>query len=142
MPSTKILNLFLYFMAIAHIISGISIPLLVFSGAFDSYADYFHQSVTSLAGASIRSEKALIALFGPTIASWGFLFLILVHHGVDKLSRFAYACLVAALLSWAIYDSLISYWFSLHMHLAINALAFAALLIPITLLRFRHSALC
>lgn len=138
MLPTKSLNIFLYFMVIAHIVSGISIPVLVFSGAFDGYVDYFHHNVTSLAGASIRSEKALIALFGPTIASWGFLFLILVHHGIDKLSRFAYACLVCAILSWAIYDSLISYWFSIHMHLAINALAFTALLIPITLLRFRH----
>lgn len=138
MPSTKSLTVFLYFMALAHIVSGISLPLVVFSGAVDGYVDYFHHTTMAVTSDAMASEKVLIALFGPTIASWGFLFLILVHRGIDKLSRFAYACLISAILSWAVYDSLISYWFSLHLHIAINALAFAALLIPLTLLRFRH----
>lgn len=139
MLSSNRLNMFLYFIAIAHIGIGISLPLLVVSGAFDSYVDYFHQiTMAQLDQPSLRSEKVLIALFGPTIASWGLLFLILVHFGIKQLSRFSYAILVTAILSWAIYDSLISYWFSLNINLAINILAFSAILIPLSIIRFRR----
>jgi len=122
-------------MALAHICIGVLMPILVFIGGFDGYISAINPLLANADYNAILTIKGLIALFGPTIASWGVLFFILVNSGLSHLSRSKYYLLLLALLTWAIYDSFISILINFTINVAINGIALILLIIPAYVLR-------
>jgi len=138
MNKSMIAKYSLQFIALCHIGVGLMLPILVSSDIFDAYLKNISHLSTLVSEESQRANKALIALFGPTIASWGALFLILTNIGISRLSRSAFYLLLVSLLVWAVYDSLVSFLFGINVNIAINAIVFTAMLIPLLILKPRN----
>lgn len=92
-------------LAIAHIAGGVALWLLYF-------IEPLHAPLLQLVYASQPDKLAntpqlafWISILGPTIASWGLLFLALVHQYVITPTLFLWRCMVAAILLWAPLDS-------------------------------------
>lgn len=138
MKSKVIAKNFLYFMALCHIGIGLALPILVYSGATDTYIAYLNATETTALPSAVRfAEKSLIALFGPTIASWGMLFLLIIKHDLISTSRTAFLWMTVSCLGWAAYDSVISASAGYYLHVLLNTVVLGALIIPLFMLRAR-----
>jgi energy-converting hydrogenase Eha subunit B len=93
--------------AIAHIVAGIALCLLYFIEPLHSpmlEAVYVGQQDRL---ANSGQLAFWLCILGPTIASWGVLFLALVHQYFLTPTRFLWNCMLAAILVWAPLDSLL-----------------------------------
>ena len=137
MKYTIIAKYSLYIIALGHVVIGISIPLLVATGGFDAYVHSLNSAIAVPSQDAVNVQKALIALFGPTIASWGILFFLVLKLGIENSSRALFALLLASILCWAIYDSMLSLYFEFYPNLYINFLASILIFIPLLVLKRR-----
>lgn len=81
----KKLEVWLLIVAFGHIVAGTALPFIAFSSLFDIYAATIRESFWG--GAPIPPEaeefqRWIVALFGPTVASWGVLMAYLVRVGM------------------------------------------------------------
>ncbi len=93
--------------AIAHIVAGIALCLLYFIEPLHSpmlQAVYVGQQ-DKLANSG--QLVFWLCILGPTIASWGVLFLAVAHQYFLTPTRFLWNCMLAAILVWAPLDSLL-----------------------------------
>lgn len=92
-------------LAIGHIAGGVALWLLYF-------IEPLHTPLLQLVYAN-QPDKLVnipqlafwLCILGPTIASWGLLFLALVHQYTITPSTFLWRCMVGAVLLWAPLDS-------------------------------------
>ena len=114
---TSMVERLLLSLAAAHIVAGVSLPLLPFVPAVHL------QLITLIFGAEKVSEevKFLIAVFGPTVASWGVLFYALVKTYFRNPTRGTWWALVMSIVVWAPMDSALSIYYGLYPAVALNA---------------------
>lgn len=105
----------------------VTLGLLLALGAHASLLEpYFHYLLSSVATAPPPAAfqtllKSMVQLFGPTVASWGVLFTLLIllyrKHGYPWIKYGLYA----SLLVWCLPDSLISAQHGLYAHAYLNS---------------------
>lgn len=85
--------------------------------------------------------KFLIAVFGPTVASWSVLFYALVKAFFRRPSRGTWWALVMSIVVWAPMDSALSIYYGLYPAVALNAVVaslFLGLLFNVRQQAFKH----
>lgn len=122
----------LQFVAIAHIVGGILLPLLVFSSL--SHA-YFEQTLTRFPNGDINAIKFFVAIFGPTVASWGLLFLYALDKAFRDRTSKDWWFLLVSILVWGVLDSGLSFYYLIYSHLVINGIALLMLLLPLLIVK-------
>lgn len=118
-------------MAGLHVFIGLVFPWVVHSAWFSFYMQHLNQAFTV---SGIRDEGQaifLLAVFGPTLASWGVLFLFGINAGFARPSASAWWFLVAACLVWALCDSVLSLVNGVYLNAIINAVVFVFLISPL-----------
>jgi membrane associated rhomboid family serine protease len=116
------------------VLAGVSLTLLPF-------VPTVHLKLAAITfGAEKVSEeiKFLIAVFGPTVASWGVLFYALVKTYFRNPTRGTWWALVMSIVVWAPMDSALSFHYGLYPAVALNA-AVAGLFLGL-LFSVRHQA--
>lgn len=131
----RLAKIFLQLYAIAHIIGGLLLPWLVDSVLLTEYNRALAEAF-SLGDTTSRAQASfLTGLMGPTIASWGLLFLLLLDYAFAHPDRRIWWGLVLAGLLWAPYDSFLSWQHGIYLNVLMNTLSLFALLVPLSLVR-------
>lgn len=133
----NLLYRWLLLVGLSHVALGIVLAFAAHLSLTQPYFDYLHTSVSTLAPSAEYQAllRTMVSLFGPTVASWGVLFSLLVllyrQHGHRQIKPM----LFLALALWCVLDSAISSYFGLFLHAGLNAAAALSLVIPLLLLR-------
>ena len=142
--------------AIAHIVGGFCFPWIVQSELFSAYHEHLQRAFNVNAenygenyaknnGANAAQQATfLMAIFGPTIASWGILFLFAVNSGFARPTPQAWWFMFAACVAWAPYDSIFSLQHGVYLNAIINGIAFPVIVGPLLLVKkhFTFSHCC
>jgi len=122
---------------LGHVALGVALAFAAHLPITQVYFDYLYAGVSATppdAGYQ-RLLRTMVGLFGPTVASWGLLFSLLVvlyrRHGHRQIKP----AIFAALLLWCVLDSAISAHFGLLLHLYLNTAAALAIALPLLALR-------
>ena len=134
MTLTRI-KIFLQLIAIAHILGGIFLPLLVNSTLFATYNTLLYQALGSDTTAQNSAINFLMGLFGPTIASWGVLFLYVVSTAFKNPDQRGWWTIFLSCIVWAPYDSLLSIQQGIPINAFINLVSALAILVPLFMAR-------
>jgi len=121
--------------AIAHIVGGILLPFLVNTTLFATYNSLLYQALGFEASGQNAEINFLIGLFGPTIASWGVLFLYVVSTAFKNPDKKGWWAIFLCCLAWAPYDSLLSIQKGIYINALINLISALAILIPLFMAR-------
>ena len=132
LPNIKI---FLQMIAIAHIVGGILLPFLVNTLLFATYNSLLYQALGFEASGQNAEINFLIGLFGPTIASWGVLFLYVVSTAFKNPDKKGWWAIFLCCVAWAPYDSLLSIQKGIFINALINLISALAILIPLFMAR-------
>ena len=130
----------LYFVALSHIVLGLILPLL----AYSEFSLFYHYELANtfwhteeIPEPALEFQRWIIALFGPTVASWGILMFWLVKEAHTKQQHHPFNALLLSILAWASLDMAISSIHDFYYHYLLDSIAFLAILIPALLLRYR-----
>ena len=122
-------------LAIGHIVLGISFPFLgqvnvvnelLIAGMFPDQA---------LSADTAAQASYLITLFGPTVASWGILLLLLINTFIKAPSLYLWRGMITAVLVWYIGDTSYSGSHGATGAIILNSVVALLLLIPLWRLR-------
>lgn len=128
------LRIWLYAVAAGHVLIGLSMVVIP-AAWFDPYLSQL------LTGLNLDAQEARSAslfwarLFGPTVAAWGILFTLAIRLHQRHGESWIKSAIVLSLLAWVVPDSLISWQAGAHLHLPLNLIALAFVLIPLWWLR-------
>jgi len=128
-------KIFLQLIAIAHIIGGLLLPFLVNTSLFETYNTLVYQALGFETARTIPEINFLIGLFGPTIASWGLLFLYTVSSAFKNLDQKGWWAIILCCLAWAPYDSLLSIQKGIYINALVNLVSALAILTPLFMVR-------
>lgn len=131
----RLAKIFLQLYALAHIIGGLLLPWLVDSVLFTEYNRALAKAFSLGDAASQAQASFLTGLMGPTIASWGLLFLLLLEYAFARPDPHIWRGMVLAGLLWAPYDSFLSWQQGIYLNVLMNTLSLLALLVPLWLVR-------
>lgn len=129
----RALVLWLYAMALLHLLAGV---LLTWAGNTGLFTDYLH-SIEQIfwgqaAPPAARAQQVWwLGLFGATLQSYALSLLALVHLGQRLRAPSAWAWLMAGIVLWAPQDMLLSYQVQMWSHLVFDSLALLTLLPPL-----------
>ncbi|WP_339463580.1 TIGR01777 family oxidoreductase [Pseudomonas sp. EA_105y_Pfl2_R69] len=132
----------LLLVGVGHVALGLLLAFIAHAELLQPYFDYLLTSVsTALPAAQFQTLlKSMVQLFGPTVASWGALFTLLIvlyrQHGHSWIKYGLYA----ALLIWCVLDSLISAGHGMAIHVYLNASSALAIAVPLFFLRPQRAA--
>jgi hypothetical protein len=129
------LKIFLQLIAVTHIIVGILLPFLVNSALFATYNSLLYEALGFDTTSRHAEINFLIGLFGPTIASWGVLFLYVVMTAFKHPEKKGWWTIFLCCLLWAPYDSLLSIQKGIYVNALINLISSLAILIPLFMAR-------
>jgi hypothetical protein len=121
----------LQFIALAHIIGGLMLPIVV---QLDIAQPYFRLMANEFALSSQQDLlflQFLVGIFGPTIASWGVLFWAVVTQSFALPTKGAWWLMIAACVVWAVYDSIYSNFYGLWINAVINGAVFISIVVPL-----------
>lgn len=119
-PTGAWLDRWLAGVAIVHVAIGLALPALLLR------TDWLDRWMPT----SDADARLFLALFGPTVASWGALMFYLVQHGLRAQQRWAADALIVGVLVWAPLDAALCRTYDLPLGLALDAVGVAAILIP------------
>jgi hypothetical protein len=128
-------RIFLQLIAIGHITGGILLPFLVNTQLFSTYNTLVNQALGFETTGKNADINFLIGLFGPTIASWGALFLYVVNTAFKNLDKGGWWTIFASCIVWAPYDSLLSIQKGIYINGLINLFSALMILIPLFMAR-------
>lgn len=129
------IKIFLQLIAIAHIVVGILLPFLVNSALFATYNSMLYEALGFDTTSRHAEINFLIGLFGPTIASWGILFLYVVATAFKHPEKKGWWTIFLCCLLWAPYDSLLSIQKGIYVNALINLVSSLTILIPLFMAR-------
>ena len=129
------LKIFLQLFAIVHILGGISLPFLVNTPLFAPYNLLLYEALGLGATEQTSNINFLVGLFGPTIASWGVLFLYIVTVSFENPDKRGWWAMFLWCIAWAPYDSLLSIYQGIYINALINLISASAILIPLFIVR-------
>ncbi len=131
----RIIKKFLQLIACLHIVSGILLPFLVDTPVFTVYLQHFAHAF-SLENKGTGAEiRFLVGLLGPTIASWGILFLFAINTGFSNPNPRTWWFIVIACIVWAPYDSWISLSHGVYLNAIFNCIVFVCIIVPLLVVR-------
>lgn len=126
---------FLQIIACLHIVGGMMLPFLaqmpIFNFYYQHLADAFNNEIPRVGA----ETKFLVGIIGPTIASWGVLFLYVVNTAFANPNYRSWWFIVIACLVWAPYDSLLSIYYGVYLNAILNFIAFVCIVIPMLVVR-------
>ncbi len=131
----------LLLVGVGHVALGLLLAFTAHAGFLQPYFDYLLASVSTERPAPEFQTllKSMVQLFGPTVASWGTLFTLLIvlyrQHGHSWIKYGLYA----ALLIWCVVDSLISAGHGMLIHVYLNTSTVLAIALPLFFLQPRHN---
>ena len=127
----KYIKIWLQAVAVGHVVGGVLLPFLLESEIVFPYMDSLNTAfgVTNVNGKN--QAVYLMGLFGPTIASWGILFWFVVQQQFTKPTKNGWWGMVAAVLVWAPYDSVLSIYYCVYLNVIINGISALMVLIPL-----------
>ncbi len=131
----KTIKKFLQLIACLHIVGGILLPFLVEIPVFNIYLQHLVHAFkleNKTTGVEIRF---LVGLLGPTIASWGILFLFAINTGFSNPNPRAWWFIVIACVVWAPYDSWISLNYGVYLNAIFNCIVFVCIMIPMLMVK-------
>jgi hypothetical protein len=102
-----------------HIIGGLLLTATGFLPAAQSFLEALYPESDRLAWSPF-----FVAVFGPTVASWGLLFGVIVSQFYDKPSKRLWRALLASLIIWAPLDSILCIYYGFFIGVVINAIVF------------------
>jgi hypothetical protein len=132
-----IVRTWLRILAVLHILGGLSLPFLLQTPLLD----FYRSSNSALLGilpfetAAPAATAFAVGLFGPTIASWGILFLFAVSAAFDHPGRSAWWTLVLAVLAWGPYDAVLSIRHGIYINAVADLAVVLSILVPLVLAR-------
>lgn len=121
--------------AIAHIVLGCVLPLLGSSVVMQRWLPSAMLPNTIIPDVLREPITFLITLFGPTVASWGLLFLIAINLYFQTPTRQLWWSLIAALFVWYLGDSSYSLWHGASTAFILNSVVMLAIFIPLFIAR-------
>lgn len=124
---------FLSLLAILHIIVGLILPFIANTRLFNYYNEKMLVAFNTSSIESLELGKFMIGILGPSIASWGVLFLFLVQHAYRTGSSTAWITMIIAIVGWSIYDMALSVYAGVYLNLLIDCFVMSLLLIPLIL---------
>lgn len=135
------IKFFLQLVAITHILVGLILPFLVNTSLFATYNTLLYQALGFETTRQNEQVNFLVGLFGPTIASWGILFLYVVTVAFKNPDKRGWWAIFACCILWAPYDSLLSIQKGIYINALINLISALTILIPLFMARkyFFHS---
>ena len=139
---TRKLEIWLFIVALGHIAAGVALPFVAFSSGFDLYAERIRESFWGGALMPPEAEafqRWIVALFGPTVASWGVLMAYLVRAGMRTNDPWPWNALLLSLLVWAPADIAISLMRNFWLHVVIDLVAVLIIVAPALMLRAQKS---
>lgn len=98
-----------------HVVGGIALFLTAFFPSIQQLV----ASATGIEGENF--SPFLLAVLGPTIASWGVLFTVVVRQFVDYPTRRLWNALVIAILVWAPLDTALCWYFGVTGGVIVNS---------------------
>ncbi|MDG9922711.1 MULTISPECIES: TIGR01777 family oxidoreductase [unclassified Pseudomonas] len=135
----NLLYRWLLLVGLGHVALGIALAFAAHLPVTQPYFDYLYASVaTAPPPAEFQTLlRTMVGLFGPTVASWGLLFSLLVFLYREHGHRQIKPAIFAALLVWCLLDSAISLYFGLLWHAYLNTAAVLSIAIPLVFLQPR-----
>ncbi|WIO73983.1 hypothetical protein QP938_11865 [Porticoccaceae bacterium LTM1] len=125
----------LQIIAIFHIVAGIALPFLnQIPAVSDSFVASFFPGMV-LEPEVAKQAAFVVALFGPTVASWGVLFLTLVNSFFAEPNGNKWWGLVLAELLWFVGDSSYATMNGVEVALPYNSVVLVGLLVPLLFAR-------
>lgn len=133
----NLLYRWLLLVGLGHVALGIALAFAAHLPVTQPYFDYLHASVSATpAPAEFQALlRTMVGLFGPTVASWGVLFSLLVYLYREHGHRLIKPVIFAALLVWCLLDSALSLHFGLALHAYLNTAAVLSIALPLLALR-------
>ena len=128
-------KLLLEILAILHIIVGIILPFTVDSWLFTYYNRQMLAAFNTDSAEALELGKFMLGILGPTIASWGVIFLFLVRHAYGTRSKSAWYYMLAAIIGWSAYDMALSILAGVYLNVLIDLVVLILLLTPLILSR-------
>ncbi len=108
-------------------------PLHVVAGLLLFLTAFLPGVQDSLAGAAGLTDdnysRFLFAVFGPTVASWGVLFGVVVRQFIEYPSRRLWNAMVLAVVIWAPLDTSLCLYYGVYGGVVVNALVTVLLLV-------------
>jgi hypothetical protein len=137
------LETWLFIVALGHIVAGAALPLVAFSRGFDLYAERIRESFWG--GALVPPEaeafqRWIVALFGPTVASYGVLMAYLVRAGMRTNDPWPWNAVLLSLLAWAPADIAISLMRDFWLHVVIDLFAVLIIAVPALMIRAQKTS--
>ena len=132
---TKTAKRLLEILAILHIIVGLILPFLVDTWLFTFYNNQLLAAFNTDSAEALALGKFMIGILGPSIASWGILFLFLVRYAYSTGSRMAWFYMLAAIIVWSAYDIYLSIIAGVYLNVMIDLVVLCFLLVPLLLTR-------
>jgi hypothetical protein len=132
-----------FIVAFGHIVAGVALPFVAFSSGFDFYAERIRESFWC--GALVPPEaeafqRWIVALFGPTVASWGVLMAYLVRAGTRTKDLWPWNALLLSLLAWAPADIAISLTRDFWLPVVIDLFAVLIIAVPALMIRAQKNS--
>lgn len=131
------IRVFLQAIAVLHIIGGLLLPVLVETLAFNVYHQHLAHAFKLNSSMPAAETRFLVGILGPTIASWGVLFLYTVKTAFSNPNPRAWWFIVIACMVWAPYDSWLSISHGVNLNAYLNLVVLACIAIP--MFRVRRS---
>jgi hypothetical protein len=128
-------RLYLQVIAVIHIVTGLLLPFVVQIQLFDVYYQHLALAFNLADDNSTDAIKFLVGIIGPTISSWGILFLFSVNTAFTNPSPKSWWFIVIACAIWAVYDSLFSLSYGIYMNAIFNGVVFICIMIPMLMSR-------
>jgi hypothetical protein len=121
--------MWMYAAALAHILVGMILPWIGHRPEIDNYLADAARALGSADGRAVQAWW--IALFGPTLQSFGLWMLALVWFGERRREAGAWLWLIAGLLLWAPQDMLVSLRADAWLNVWVDLITLALLLPPL-----------
>lgn len=130
----------LQLIACAHIVTGLLLPVIVHTSVFSGYQQHLIKAL-AMTPDNINGIRFLVAILGPTVASWGMLLFMAINHAFAKPTPKSWWMIMIASSVWAVYDSLLSLYFGVYLNAILNLIVFISIIIPLLNVKkvFLHS---
>lgn len=119
------------------IVTGFGVALALANGT--ALFGVFHDQVDPVfwgpagipGGAAREFQSWIYGVLGATIAAWGVFIAFIAHYPFRNRERWAWNCLLVAVLLWFVVDTAISLNFRVYFNVVFNAVGLTAVLLPL-----------
>lgn len=129
-------KLLLQVLAILHVVVGLMLPWVAEWPQFGFYNRHLLAAFNTDTAEALALGKFMIGILGPTVASWGLLFLFVVNISFATRSRTGWYSMAIAISGWCLLDMYLSVKAGVYLNLIIDLVVLLLLMVP--LFKTRH----